>query len=165
MLLAVVLALGPALAGAQAAQGLAQGEYPYQCADDGIFTRCVLQQTGPNQNQDELWECASGGLHFDQDAAGQEHVSFDGTCAVEVHDPGAPAWVWVGGFADHVLECPAGELERTESGQQWETGPDCVQAVAPSLAALPPTDTWITQAVGWQDAVPAPEPCGWTLSC
>jgi len=166
MLLAAVLAVGPGIARAQETQGPAQGEYPHQCADDGIFTRCVLQQTGPNQDQDELWECASGALHFDQDSQGQEDVSLDGTCAIEVHQPGEPAWVWAGGFADHVLVCPAGELWRTNSGQQWETGPDCVEAPAPSLDALAPPDTWdTTDPIAWQDAQSAPASCGWTLSC
>src|SRR5581483_1902487 len=104
-------------------------------------------------------------LHFDQDAQGQEDVSLDGTCAIEVHNPGDPAWVWAGGFTDHVLVCPAGELWRTDSGQQWETGPDCVQAAAPSLAALAPPDTWDTNPIAWQDAQSAPAACGWTLSC
>jgi hypothetical protein len=165
VLLAAVLSLGPAMARAQTTQGPAQGAYPHQCADDGIFTRCVLQQAGPNQDETELWECASGELHFDQDAAGQEDVGFDGSCAIEVHRPGYPAWVWAGGYADHVQVCPVGQLWRGESGQQWELGPDCVQAPAPSLDMLAPPNTWDTDPIAWQDAVPAPAPCGWTLSC
>lgn len=162
---AAVLSVEPDTAWAQATQGPAQGDYPHRCVDDGILMRCLLHQTGPNQDQDELWECATGELRFDQDAQGQEEVSLDGTCAIEVHRPGDPAWVWAGGFADHVQVCPAGELRRGDSGRQWELGPDCVQAAAPSLGALSPPDTWNTGAVAWQDAVPAPEPCGWTLSC
>src|SRR5437764_4441299 len=99
ILLAAVLSLGPGTAWAQAAQG----DRPRRCVDDGIFIRCLLLQTGPDQDQDELWECASGQLRFEHDAQGQEYISLDGTCAIEVHRPGDPAWVWAGGYAEHVL--------------------------------------------------------------
>jgi hypothetical protein len=170
LLLAAVLSLGPALARGQStqqspAQGPTQGSSSYQCTDNDIFIRCLLQPAGSGQDQGQLWECASGHLAFDQDAQGQEQATFDGTCAIEVHQSGDPAWVWSGGFADHVLVCPAGELWRTGTGQQWETGPDCVEAPAPSLADLPPSDTWATAPIAWQDAQSAPAPCGWTLGC
>jgi hypothetical protein len=170
LLLAAVLSFGPTLARGQStqqspAQGPTQGSSSYQCTDNGIFIRCLLQPAGGGQDQVQLWECASGHLAFDQDALGHEEATFDGTCAIEVHQSGDPAWVWSGGFADHVLVCPSGELWRTDSGQQWETGPDCVQASSPELTDLAPPGTWSADPVAWQDAVSAPAQCGWTLSC
>jgi hypothetical protein len=57
---AAVLSGGPGTAQAQAVQGPTQRDYPHECTDDGIFARCVLEQAGPNQDQNELWEYAQG---------------------------------------------------------------------------------------------------------
>jgi hypothetical protein len=171
ILLAAVLAVGlgltrtqPLQAG-QSSQAGQMPSYPTNCTDNGIFIRCLLQQTGPNQDLDELWECTSGHLQLGQDANGQQQVTFDGTCAVEVHHGADPAWVWAGGYADHVQVCPAGQLWRTDSGEEWEVGPDCVLAPTPSLDVLASPNTWSTDPVAWSDAVLAPAACGWTQSC
>jgi hypothetical protein len=171
VLLAGVLVVGlgltrvqPLEAG-QSTQGPAQGNNQSNCTDNGIFIRCLLQQAGPNQDVDELWECASGHLQIGEDANGQQQLTFDGTCAVEVHDGVNPAWVWAGGYVDHVQVCPAGQLWRSDTGEDWEIGPDCVLAPSPGFNALASPDTWSTDPVAWSDAVSAPAACGWTFSC
>jgi hypothetical protein len=177
MILAAVLAVGlrgaqvqPLQAGQPAqggpsVQGPSAGNVP-TCRDNGAFVRCLVLQTGPNQDQDELWECASGHIKFNMDDSGRQQVAFDGTCAIEVHHAGDPAWVWAGGYSDHDQVCPAGELSRTASGEEWEIGPDCVEAPGASLDDLGPPASWDSAPIVWSsDALPAPAACGWTQSC
>jgi hypothetical protein len=168
VLLAAVLLVGFGISRvqpAQAGQTGNAGTNPYNCTDSGVFIRCLILRTGPNQDWDELWECASGHLQFSQDDTAQQQVSFDGTCAIEVHHGTDPAWVWAGGYADHDQVCPAGQLFRSASGAEWEIGPDCVEAASASLDDLAPPDTWDTGPIAWSDGVPAPAACGWTQSC